>query len=849
MKFKPTILKLSILSYVLSILCTSSIFGNNSISKFSLFSKNQNSIDSVVPNLRLLASRGGSQQYVEKNYNGFSSTRVTELQNAAHEVLTAIPVDLAPTLQVYDFESYSLIDQFEDEGKFNDAIFKKMEGNVQTKDHIAYFLLLGKEFNPKDRKFQYRVTLKLPTVEHPSDNAAANAAIFLTDAELAEITNGIQSAMSSSESGAGSKAGDSQSTLNGILEAKKLLEAAKNGTLEVSAPLLGDLKVLSPDGKIVTPEKTGNLRYFFNSSPSYATSYCYQYDVYDLCLPWENDNTKGYGFERHFLNNIHYELPLQPQSGQPTKVARLEMKNKCSFSLYSVDWSAADVAGFPGNFESISNSKAYVKEINICDKNAISDRKKKEVQDWLKDLDANDTEVRISRCSEKDNQIVITKTSTNAGKGDKKIMIDACLEGDGQWKINWHDFANNALVIPTGYKGTIKQVKDISDKQAEKIIKAGGVRKFKSTDDELEYKEMGIIAALIELKEATKKLCNEAKIPEKAWDDKNHKAEYDASPYHFPTFSGAGDGVINQVKDIPELVSFGLTIATDPDEAMKLWTAIKSLSPERVKTMIIGAAQAKKDKYAGGGNTMKHEAGMDGVSLAMALFTGGGKKMLENVADIKNLKKAADEFEDIADDVLDGVSDNIDDAISKDISKELNEGITDAIEAESSIDALGDMAENTTGKVELPEYKAKRKRGNDFNAKRKTDYDYSEITIEHPDRKYTKGKNKGKPKRYILDSYGEDLDIVSRKATNLSEIKQTTFERHLRELVSKYPEGAKIVKPSKPEIHGKVLKGNFKLEIPETNMNFPRLQEYRDLAKDFMYNGKKYSIDIILKPE
>ena len=101
---------------------------------------------------------------------------------------------------------------------------------------------------------------------------------------------------------------------------------------------------------------------------------------------------------------------------------------------------------------------------------------------------------------------------------------------------------------------------------------------------------------------------------------------------------------------------------------------------------------------------------------------------------------------------------------------------------------------------------------------------------------------------YRLDSYNDGVDIVSRKATDLSKIKKSTFEKHLRELISKYPEGAKIVKPGEV-IDGKILKGNFKLEIPDVNANFPKLQEYRDFAKKFQYNGKEYNIEIVLKSE
>lgn len=122
-------------------------------------------------------------------------------------------------------------------------------------------------------------------------------------------------------------------------------------------------------------------------------------------------------------------------------------------------------------------------------------------------------------------------------------------------------------------------------------------------------------------------------------------------------------------------------------------------------------------------------------------------------------------------------------------------------------------------------------RGNEFNKKAIDNdwYDYNEIHLEN-------GKR--------LDSYDLDLgEIVSRKATNLEDIELSTFESYLKEMKSKYHKGIRIRSNKYPDLDGKKLKGKQILEIPESNKNFDKIQEYIDLAKN------KYNIEIRFKPE
>ena len=123
-------------------------------------------------------------------------------------------------------------------------------------------------------------------------------------------------------------------------------------------------------------------------------------------------------------------------------------------------------------------------------------------------------------------------------------------------------------------------------------------------------------------------------------------------------------------------------------------------------------------------------------------------------------------------------------------------------------------------------------RGNEFNKKaiKNRWYDYNEVHLEN-------GKR--------LDSYDEIKgEIVSRKATDLESIELSTFESYLKEMKNKYSAGIKIRSDKyKNQLDGKVLKGQQILEIPESNKNFDKIQEYIDLAKN------KYNIEIRFKPE
>lgn len=123
------------------------------------------------------------------------------------------------------------------------------------------------------------------------------------------------------------------------------------------------------------------------------------------------------------------------------------------------------------------------------------------------------------------------------------------------------------------------------------------------------------------------------------------------------------------------------------------------------------------------------------------------------------------------------------------------------------------------------------KRGNDFNLKAQNEnwYPYNEVVLSN-------GKR--------LDSYDPELKmIVSRKATSLDDITEETFKKYLSELKSKYAIGTEINSPKYGSaLKGKVLEGDYYLEIPSSNKDLPNIEYFENLAKE-------YDVTIIYKDE
>src|SRR5699024_418248 len=154
------------------------------------------------------------------------------------------------------------------------------------------------------------------------------------------------------------------------------------------------------------------------------------------------------------------------------------------------------------------------------------------------------------------------------------------------------------------------------------------------------------------------------------------------------------------------------------------------------------------------------------------------------------------------------------------VIREIGDGFDKWLDA---VDAVEDAVEIVGGRPTWEQIKVLFKRGNDFNRKALRKYRYNEIYLEN-------GKR--------LDSYVPSKEIVSRKATTLSNIKQSTFESYLSELTTKYKKGTIIrsnkYKTGSGAIDGQVLSGEYYLEIPATNKSFYESNtKLQNLAKKY----------------
>lgn len=119
-------------------------------------------------------------------------------------------------------------------------------------------------------------------------------------------------------------------------------------------------------------------------------------------------------------------------------------------------------------------------------------------------------------------------------------------------------------------------------------------------------------------------------------------------------------------------------------------------------------------------------------------------------------------------------------------------------------------------------------RGNQFNKIAEKIYPFNEVNLAN-------GKR--------LDSYIPDEKIISRKATDLSDIEFNTFDKYLSEMIQKYAPGT-IIRSNKYDcIDGQKLSGQMCLEIPAVNKDFDQIDEYMTYAKE------KYDIEIIFLEE
>ena len=211
------------------------------------------------------------------------------------------------------------------------------------------------------------------------------------------------------------------------------------------------------------------------------------------------------------------------------------------------------------------------------------------------------------------------------------------------------------------------------------------------------------------------------------------------------------------------------------------------------------------------------------AQLIESAFKGGADAATGKVL-LEDLGKGSREF-------VDFIAERGDEGVGA-WEKLLDEGVDPSIrgniyaltDPDAAIDAI-QTSQKT--KPTWPEIQSLWKRGNDFNAKGRLEYEYNEINL-------VDGKR--------LDSYIPGEEIVSRKATTLSEIQVSTFEGYLKELTTKYKKG-KIIRSNKymdgpGAIDGHTLSGDYFLEIPSSNRG------YYEAGEELQALSNKYDVQI-----
>ncbi len=360
------------------------------------------------------------------------------------------------------------------------------------------------------------------------------------------------------------------------------------------------------------------------------------------------------------------------------------------------------------------------------------------------------------------------------------------------------------------------------------------------------------IAGYVEGVQATQKVARnvwkDGEINKSLWHSKEE--EHQQWPSYMethPVTGGITDGVVDEIVGIPMAIKTVYEIATD-EEKRKAFANV--FTKEGLKQLADGFTQEAKDTY-NDDEKLGHFSAKTTVSV-VSMMSGAGFFAKAGKAD--DLLEIANKTAKKLDEIPDGKFMELSDLLKKSKRTVAEERLMREIVAEVGEDVLREasdelfdlykLAAKNNRKFSWEEVKAFFKRGNDFNEKsKKLDwYKNNEIWLTHPTEVYPKGhKLANQPKRYRLDSWDEAGDgmIVSRKATDLDKIQQSTFEKYCKEINDKYPPGSKIAN----EDIGDKLYGKYYLELPESNKSFERIDEYITIAKD------KYEVEIIFKPE
>jgi len=228
-----------------------------------------------------------------------------------------------------------------------------------------------------------------------------------------------------------------------------------------------------------------------------------------------------------------------------------------------------------------------------------------------------------------------------------------------KWSIT-HAFKEGVLK-PLKYAGAPGSLESTSNAYVQKVISKknsegsgnGTSAASVSVPEGFKYDDLGILEAVLAVKDFTKQIVKTAKVPEEYWDDT--KPEYKNSPVNVPAlFCGAGDQGLENATELVQLLDLGLTLATEPETASQMWSSIKNVKIEDVKKLAVGAIGY--DNYAKGGCYAKHQAGMHAVVIVLGAAALMGKSLKTALSELDEGVEAAVKKAD--DDIVKGVVKN-----------------------------------------------------------------------------------------------------------------------------------------------------------------------------------------------
>lgn len=138
-----------------------------------------------------------------------------------------------------------------------------------------------------------------------------------------------------------------------------------------------------------------------------------------------------------------------------------------------------------------------------------------------------------------------------------------------------------------------------------------------------------------------------AEITEKYWNSlaSGYSNNWINTP---PLLSGVGNGLIDEVKEIPQLVFLAADLATNQQTIEAIWNSLSSLTLDKVFNAGAGVVTQWSDKYAQGGDVSWHQGGRDVVMVSSLLGIGILNKVddavKQNIDDVSTkVKNKSDE--------------------------------------------------------------------------------------------------------------------------------------------------------------------------------------------------------------